>query len=198
MKKTCVECRGTMTERETRFDVSVRLEHSSAAVRVPVPGWVCEVCESARYDAESLQRAELAAAVSLIDRGVRSGMSFRFVRKALGYKAADLARLLAVTPETVSRWENGRTIDRTVWAVLASLALDRLAGGTHTIERLQAVPCQAETDDVVIEASAAVCLVAAVRSKKIRATLIVTDTAAEADSTLPRLLATVPAGEGSF
>ena len=37
-----------------------------------------------------------------------TGKEIRFLRKALGMKATDLAHFLDVTPETVSRWENDR------------------------------------------------------------------------------------------
>jgi DNA-binding transcriptional regulator YiaG len=32
------------------------------------------------------------------------------MRKNLGFKAVELARLLHVTPETMSRWENGKKV----------------------------------------------------------------------------------------
>jgi DNA-binding transcriptional regulator YiaG len=36
------------------------------------------------------------------------GKEFKFLRKAIGIKAVDLADFLGVTPETLSRWENGK------------------------------------------------------------------------------------------
>ena len=37
-----------------------------------------------------------------------TGEEFRFLRKAMGMSAKELARLLSVTPVTVSRWENNK------------------------------------------------------------------------------------------
>jgi transcriptional regulator with XRE-family HTH domain len=57
------------------------------------------------------------------------------MRKALGLRAADLAEMLDVTPETLSRWETGKLpMGRTSWLTLSSLALDFEA----TAARLQA------------------------------------------------------------
>ncbi len=36
-----------------------------------------------------------------------NGPEFRFLRKELGWSGRDTARRMGVTPETVSRWENG-------------------------------------------------------------------------------------------
>ena len=38
-----------------------------------------------------------------------SGKEIRFLRKALGLKAKEFAKLIGITPETVSRWESGQT-----------------------------------------------------------------------------------------
>ena len=37
-----------------------------------------------------------------------NGMELRFLRRAIGMKAIDIADFLDVSPETVSRWENGK------------------------------------------------------------------------------------------
>ncbi len=58
-------------------------------------------------DWKVLAKLDLAAAQWLADAGARSPETFRFMRKTLGLRAADLAELLDVAPETVSRWERG-------------------------------------------------------------------------------------------
>jgi transcriptional regulator with XRE-family HTH domain len=80
------------------------------------------------------------AGAEAMARGLRDGHALEFVRKALGLRAAELAALLDVSAETVSRWENGhRAAERSVWNTLADLAADRLAGKTTTLERLRAL-----------------------------------------------------------
>jgi DNA-binding transcriptional regulator YiaG len=52
---------------------------------------------------------EAAMAVARISDELKlGGRDIRFLRRAIGVKAVDLAKFLDVTPETVSRWENGR------------------------------------------------------------------------------------------
>jgi transcriptional regulator with XRE-family HTH domain len=62
------------------------------------------------------------------------------MRKALGLRAADLAGLLGVAAETVSRWETGqRDVDRGALALVGGLVVDRLEGSTATLDRLRAL-----------------------------------------------------------
>jgi len=51
--------------------------------------------------------AAMAVARATIDHKL-NGQEIKFLRKALELKAVDLAEHLDVTPETLSRWENGR------------------------------------------------------------------------------------------
>jgi len=52
---------------------------------------------------------EAAMAVARVMDDFRlSGKELKFLRKAIGVKAVDLAKFLDVTPETLSRWENGK------------------------------------------------------------------------------------------
>jgi transcriptional regulator with XRE-family HTH domain len=73
------------------------------------------------------------------------------MRKALGLKAADLATLLDLTPETISRWENGRgSIDVGALAVLRGLVADRIAGSDQTMTMLRAIRSPAQTPAKVV------------------------------------------------
>jgi DNA-binding transcriptional regulator YiaG len=73
---------------------------------------------------EQLGTLERRAAITVL-RDVRSieGAELRDARRILGLKQTELAEHLAVTPETVSRWETGgHAFDRSVQlAVLAML-----------------------------------------------------------------------------
>lgn len=104
------------------------------------PQKVCSSCGERHYQAKDLMAAEDAVTQELVARGIRDGAVFRHLRKALGLKATELASLLGVTPETISRWENGRNeADRAVWATLDLLVDDRRAGRTATLDRLRAL-----------------------------------------------------------
>jgi transcriptional regulator with XRE-family HTH domain len=104
------------------------------AVVENVPALVCRGCREAVVAGEDLARAELIAASRLIDAGARSGALLSWTRRALGLLATDLAALLGITAETVSRWENDRVEpEPAVWNVVADLVADRLEGRTRTL-----------------------------------------------------------------
>jgi len=58
-------------------------------------------------EGDEVQRQEREIATGLVARGVRTAAEFRFVRKMAGFRANEIAELLGVRPETVSRWERG-------------------------------------------------------------------------------------------
>jgi DNA-binding transcriptional regulator YiaG len=63
----------------------------------------------------------LAVAAELARRGELPAEAFRFVRRILGMKAAELAEILNVTAQTISRRENGKqAIERHAAATGAS------------------------------------------------------------------------------
>lgn len=98
-----------------------------------VPAQRCRACGEGVVEGRSIERFELKIAKALVG-APPTGESVRFVQKAVGLKAVDLAELLGVAPETVSRWEAGRhPVDRSVHALLSLLLEDRLAG-THRTE----------------------------------------------------------------
>jgi transcriptional regulator with XRE-family HTH domain len=105
-----------------------------------LPARYCRSCEEASYEGATLQRFDLHVASRLVEAGSSSGAAFRFLRKALGLRAIDVAGLLDVAAETLSRWETDkRAVDRGALAVLASCVHDALAGRTTTLETLRAL-----------------------------------------------------------
>ena len=73
-----------------------------------------------------LQRAEVEMAAVLADTGPINGESFAWMRKSLGLQSKQLAHLLDVRPETVTRWENAAVpVDRAAWLTLGELVLER-------------------------------------------------------------------------
>jgi DNA-binding XRE family transcriptional regulator len=123
--------------------VDVRVPTASGAfvVRVSgIPAVKCGACGESLLNGPDLGRAELLASAEAIARGLRDGPTLKFVRKALGLRAAELGELLDVSAETLSRWENGhRVAERSVWNALADLVGDKFAGVTTTADRLRAL-----------------------------------------------------------
>jgi transcriptional regulator with XRE-family HTH domain len=67
------------------------------------------------YSLEEVEKLEKADADAIVERGIRTGSELRLVRKVAGLRANELASVLDVTPETVSRWEGGKqTIPRAI------------------------------------------------------------------------------------
>jgi putative zinc finger/helix-turn-helix YgiT family protein len=66
-------------------------------------------------------------------KALLSGEEIRFIRKAAGFSATDLAHVLGMEKGTVSRWENskqgiGKDADRLLRAVCFNRTLERLVG----------------------------------------------------------------------
>jgi DNA-binding XRE family transcriptional regulator len=104
-----------------------------------IDGWSCPSCGERYYASEGLGVFEETIASWLADHGVTSHEELKFMRKAAGIKAADLAAWLGVTPETVSHWETGKHPTNIVTrATIASIVLETLRGESATRERLEA------------------------------------------------------------
>lgn len=82
-------------------------------------------CGASEVPGEALEAFEISVGRALTN-APPTGEAARWIRKALGYTAVDLAALLGVRPETISRWErNERSIDHAAWAMLGMLTTDR-------------------------------------------------------------------------
>lgn len=133
----CCACgRGELRDDVQR--VSVALPRCGVVASVAAPARRCSGCGELRVDGEVLARAHLSVGCALADRGIHGGDVLRHLRRALGLRAADLARLLGITPETVSHWETGKAPPaRAAFATLAAMAEEALAGRTTTRDRLE-------------------------------------------------------------
>lgn len=108
---------------------------------VVVPCVRCEACGVVTIAPADSERAELAVAYALAAHGPVTGPAFRHMRNALGIARGDMARLLGVAPETVSRWEHGdRAVDRAAWLLVSTLVDERRAGRQDTLARLRSLP----------------------------------------------------------
>jgi len=121
--------------------------HFTAGLRAKI----CPDCGESYVDSSELERFELLAARWLADDGARSGDAFRFMRKALGLRAVELAELLDSSPETISRWEHGKLqpVDARAFALLGAMAADRLAGHNDTRSRLEALRSPSKVPNTV-------------------------------------------------
>jgi YgiT-type zinc finger domain-containing protein len=139
--KRCPLCKSTdLHQVEQSHAVTVPLRAGPLRIVVTgIPAVRCSACGEGTLDLAELSRAELMAAAEVANRGLREGGAFRFMRKATGLRAAELADLLDVTEGTVSRWENDHApVDRAAWAALAAVVTEKLAGESTTLDRLRA------------------------------------------------------------
>ncbi len=105
-----------------------------------LPALVCPSCGEDLVSAETMRGLEQGVAEALACDGVRTPEAFRYMRKAIGLKAVDVAELLDVTPETVSRWENGERQPETRAAKLLGLmVLDYKAGRAEIQQYLRSL-----------------------------------------------------------
>jgi DNA-binding XRE family transcriptional regulator len=117
--------------------LSVALPRCGVVASVDAPAHRCVACGDVQIAGTVLARAQLAVGRELADRGVHDGEALRHMRKALEIRAVDLARLLDVTPETISHWETGRALPaRAAFAAVAAMVEDALEGRTATRDRL--------------------------------------------------------------
>lgn len=99
----------------------------------------CDACGEGLVDGRDVERFELAVSRALLDAGDTSAEAFKYARKSIGLTAAELATLLGVTPESISRWENAKhPIDPTALALLSLLVQDAAAGSTALLDALRA------------------------------------------------------------
>jgi DNA-binding transcriptional regulator YiaG len=74
-------------------------------VEIDARGRRCGACGEIEFTPADMEHNEREVVIALVARGVRSGTEFKFVRKMTGFKATEVASMLGVRPETVSRWE---------------------------------------------------------------------------------------------
>lgn len=150
----CAQCGGESLQ-ETRTT-----DHRTVGgveFAVEVDALKCAKCGETYVDSAALEKVELAIAAELGKLGRLNGDAFKFMRKALGLRGIDLAELLDVTGETVSRWERDVVpIDHAAFAVLGALVAEKLQGRTQMLSLLDATRLEkALTEPVKVKISAA-------------------------------------------
>ena len=69
--------------------------------------YVCQQCGTQSAEIHAVKRLHMALARLIVENEARlTGADIRFLRKRLGKSAIDFAKIVGVTPEQVSRWEN--------------------------------------------------------------------------------------------
>jgi putative zinc finger/helix-turn-helix YgiT family protein len=93
-------------------------------VEVQVRGQRCSSCDETLFTGLEVDRQFGEVARVIAQRGIRTADELKFVRKATGFRAAEVAELLDVRPETISRWERGEAeIPRAAVYVVSQLLL---------------------------------------------------------------------------
>lgn len=134
--KRCVRCGGAALL-SVMSDEKVKV--GDLVFAVAVPATKCDGCGEVYVSGKVGRRMELEVARNLAERGFFTGEAFRFMGKALGMRAVDLAELLGVAAETVSRWETGKlAMDRCTFAAVAAMVSDRIEGHERTADSLRA------------------------------------------------------------
>lgn len=133
--KRCTECK----EHVVAGLQTLTLKVGERSFEAPVAGWSCPSCREQYYQGGSLEAFEEAVAMWVAEHGITSSQDIRFMRKAAGIRAADLASWLNVSAETVSHWETGKhRPDVATLATIASIVLETLSGESSTKDRLRA------------------------------------------------------------
>jgi DNA-binding transcriptional regulator YiaG len=110
----------------------------------------CRKCGEVLLHGPAVERFELLAAAKLAASGEATGQAFKFMRKAAGLRGADLAALLDVAGETVSRWETGvLPVERRAVALLGAIVTEAAARSTATLDRLRALQAPAKLPKIV-------------------------------------------------
>jgi putative zinc finger/helix-turn-helix YgiT family protein len=121
-----------------------------------LPAEVCGACGESLVMSRALGAFERAVACHLAEHGPATGETFRYMRKAFGMPAKEVAEWLGTVPETISRWETGaRDVDLWAWLTLGAIVLDAASGNQRTRERLQQLKARKLAKTVPIRVEAA-------------------------------------------
>ncbi|HEY3451051.1 MAG TPA: helix-turn-helix domain-containing protein [Myxococcales bacterium] len=140
--KRCVQCHAKVLRKADHQD---SLTIAGRVFSRKIPALRCSNCGETYIHGPDLGALERDATSVIAREGPCSGETFQFLRKFLGMRGADLAELLDVAPETLSRWETGqRPVDRASWLALSVMVLEHLEGKTATLDRIKALFTQAK------------------------------------------------------
>jgi putative zinc finger/helix-turn-helix YgiT family protein len=137
MVKRCPNCGAARIESRMMKRTRHVAGHEFAA---DLPARVCAECGTSYFDDPVVGQFDALVAAKLAEAGVTEPAALQFMRKVTGLQGKEFAELLAVRPETVSRWEQGkRPIDRATYAIIRQLVYDRARGATATADYLRSL-----------------------------------------------------------
>lgn len=105
--RTCPECGGAMSvsHEDYRYDES----GLSNVVLTGIEVRRCASCKTVQPVIGNIEGLHRALARSIVEKPARlAGEEVRYLRTYLGFRGVDFARVMGVTPEAVSRWENDK------------------------------------------------------------------------------------------
>lgn len=106
-KRKCPDCGGemTVTHEDYRYDESGLSNVILRGIEVRR----CAACKSVQPVIGNIEGLHRALARSIVEKPARlAGEEVRFLRTYLGFRGVDFARVMGVSKESVSRWENDR------------------------------------------------------------------------------------------
>ena len=110
------------------------------AFTAELPARVCARCGMNYFDDSAVGQFDALVAAKLAEAGMTEPEALKFMRKVTGLQGKEFAELLAVRPETVSRWEQGkRPIDRATYAIIRQLVYEHARGLTVTRDYLRSL-----------------------------------------------------------
>ncbi len=138
----CAQCgHGTLEPGVVERTVNV----GELSYTAEVPAKVCPSCGAYRLSRDTMRRLSAVIAGDLAREGVATPEVFRYLRKRLQLSAKELAALLDVTPETVSRWENGKhPLDPRAMKLLGAMVLDSLGERPRLLDYLRSLQQERE------------------------------------------------------
>jgi putative zinc finger/helix-turn-helix YgiT family protein len=151
----CVQC-GSEELRDTTHEEILTVGARRFAAELPAR--TCPRCGERYLPGPAVGAFEDAVTHALVAAGASDGAALRWLRRAAGLRATELAVLLDVRAETVSRWETETSpTPRTAVYALGTLALARVYGQTAPLERLRALATPLPTPEgpVVLDIRAA-------------------------------------------
>ncbi|MFH2007579.1 MAG: type II TA system antitoxin MqsA family protein [bacterium] len=104
------------------------------------PAMVCPSCGESYLSVQTMGQIGWMVAADLARQGVGTPDAFRYMRKRLALKAIELAELLGVSPEAISRWEHGvHTPDTKAVKLLGIMILEHIGQRPMILDYLRSL-----------------------------------------------------------
>ena len=145
---TCMECGGKLKARKENYRYLACGLPNVTLKGVEVRR--CGTCGDHEVVIPRIEKLHEVLAMAIVKQEARlSGAEVRFLRKQLGYSGADFARLIGVSPETVSRWENDKeTMGPSAERLLRMFVVHKGPVREYPIENLIRISAKARTKPI--------------------------------------------------